>query len=68
MQEKAALTDEIIRLCLRKHASSQIFYEDVPEDIGIEPITEPLQAAPRIGRNEPCPCGSGKKYKRCCGR
>jgi len=21
----------------------------------------------RIGRNEPCPCGSGKKYKRCCG-
>jgi hypothetical protein len=23
--------------------------------------------APKIGRNEPCPCGSGKKYKRCCG-
>ncbi len=22
----------------------------------------------KIGRNEPCPCGSGKKYKRCCGR
>ncbi|MBI5148341.1 SEC-C domain-containing protein, partial [Candidatus Pacearchaeota archaeon] len=22
----------------------------------------------RIGRNAPCPCGSGKKYKRCCGR
>ncbi len=22
---------------------------------------------PKIGRNEPCPCGSGKKYKRCCG-
>jgi uncharacterized protein YecA (UPF0149 family) len=21
----------------------------------------------RIGRNEPCPCGSGKKYKKCCG-
>jgi uncharacterized protein YecA (UPF0149 family) len=21
---------------------------------------------PRVGRNEPCPCGSGKKYKRCC--
>jgi SEC-C motif-containing protein len=25
-------------------------------------------AKPDIGRNEPCPCGSGKKYKRCCGR
>ncbi len=23
--------------------------------------------APKIGRNEPCPCGSGKKYKKCCG-
>jgi preprotein translocase subunit SecA len=22
----------------------------------------------KIGRNEPCPCGSGKKYKHCCGR
>jgi len=21
----------------------------------------------KVGRNEPCPCGSGKKYKRCCG-
>jgi preprotein translocase subunit SecA len=23
---------------------------------------------PKVGRNEPCPCGSGKKYKQCCGR
>ena len=23
--------------------------------------------APKVGRNDPCPCGSGKKYKRCCG-
>lgn len=27
----------------------------------------PVRAAPSVGRNEPCPCGSGKKYKRCCG-
>jgi uncharacterized protein len=26
-----------------------------------------VQAARRVGRNDPCPCGSGKKYKRCCG-
>ena len=25
-------------------------------------------AVPKVGRNEPCPCGSGKKYKKCCGR
>ncbi|WP_369126216.1 SEC-C metal-binding domain-containing protein [Bacillus massiliigorillae] len=22
----------------------------------------------KVGRNEPCPCGSGKKYKKCCGK
>ena len=25
-------------------------------------------AKPKVGRNEPCPCGSGKKYKKCCGK
>ena len=25
-------------------------------------------ATPHVGRNDPCPCGSGKKYKKCCGR
>ena len=29
---------------------------------------EAAPAAKRVGRNEPCPCGSGKKYKHCCGR
>ena len=26
-----------------------------------------VREAPKVGRNEPCPCGSGKKYKKCCG-
>ena len=31
---------------------------------------QPKTASPdgKIGRNDPCPCGSGKKYKNCCGR
>ncbi|MCF0180693.1 MAG: preprotein translocase subunit SecA [Muribaculaceae bacterium] len=29
---------------------------------------QPIVAAPRVGRNDPCPCGSGKKYKQCHGR
>lgn len=28
----------------------------------------PVRKERKIGRNEPCPCGSGKKYKKCCGR
>ena len=27
-----------------------------------------IRQGPKIGRNAPCPCGSGKKYKKCCGR
>jgi hypothetical protein len=28
----------------------------------------PFRAPPKVGRNEACPCGSGRKYKKCCGR
>jgi hypothetical protein len=31
-------------------------------------IASPIRReAPKVGRNDPCPCGSGKKYKKCCG-
>jgi len=36
------------------------FEADVPEDVGT------IKNIQKIGRNEPCPCGSGKKYKKCC--
>ncbi|MBI5893324.1 MAG: preprotein translocase subunit SecA [Deltaproteobacteria bacterium] len=29
---------------------------------------KPVHVGPRVGRNDPCPCGSGKKYKKCCGK
>ncbi|MCX4116190.1 MULTISPECIES: UPF0149 family protein [Aeromonas] len=32
----------------------------------LTPVTLPVRAAPKIGRNDPCPCGSGKKFKQCC--
>jgi uncharacterized protein len=31
------------------------------------PTHAPIRRAPRPGRNEPCPCGSGRKFKKCCG-
>ena len=40
------------------------FDDDYEEDVIIETIR---REQPKIGRNEPCPCGSGKKYKKCCG-
>jgi preprotein translocase subunit SecA len=33
-----------------------------------QPQRAAVPAGRKVGRNEPCPCGSGKKYKHCCGR
>ncbi len=33
-----------------------------------EGVRKPVRAAEKVGRNDPCPCGSGKKYKKCCGK
>jgi preprotein translocase subunit SecA len=33
---------------------------------GPGPISTRRRAQPKVGRNDPCPCGSGKKYKKCC--
>lgn len=30
--------------------------------------SKPITVEDKIGRNDPCPCNSGKKYKKCCGR
>ena len=33
-----------------------------------ENVKQPVKNGEKIGRNDPCPCGSGKKYKNCCGK
>jgi preprotein translocase subunit SecA len=38
------------------------------EEPGQEKKEPVRRSAPKVGRNDPCPCGSGKKYKQCCGR
>ena len=55
----------VIRDCLSDAQDHEITYQDVPRSTGSPDIrNEP----DRIGRNAPCPCGSGRKYKKCCGR
>jgi len=39
-----------------------------PDDMGDMPKLKPVKAELKVGRNDPCPCGSGKKYKKCCGK
>jgi len=61
------------RETLRADAPDQIAGAvlDLAEHWGRRPKTPPPQpivrAGPKVGRNDPCPCGSGKKHKKCCG-
>ena len=45
---------------------------DKPEDVSnLEMLLnwpKPREVEKKVGRNDPCPCGSGKKYKKCCGK
>lgn len=42
--------------------------EDEPQaDVEVSLPVRPIVVAPKVGRNDDCPCGSGKKYKKCCG-
>ncbi|HBO99364.1 MAG TPA: hypothetical protein DD637_05970 [Verrucomicrobia bacterium] len=57
---------------VRDHHERATFVKDAEgwkfqdgEMVAEKPVT---REAPKVGRNDPCPCGSGKKYKKCCGR
>ncbi|MDY3808675.1 preprotein translocase subunit SecA [Desulfovibrio porci] len=63
--EKEALALEFRH---REESSGQLSYSGGGEDEAQPAKGTPAKAAPRVGRNDPCPCGSGKKYKKCCGR
>lgn len=68
-QHRAALT--IVRTLLERGAAEHVRYEDVQPQELAEGLREHTQRqcmpAGIPGRNSACPCGSGKRYKRCCG-
>jgi len=51
----------------QKNYYNENYYEGEFDD-EVERIKPIKKAAPKVGRNDPCPCGSGKKYKKCCGK
>ena len=52
-----------------KHADADLEVAGSTDDRGaaVEITPAPLRTGPKVGRNDPCTCGSGKKYKNCCG-
>jgi preprotein translocase subunit SecA len=58
------------RFSMTRGPVEDAFSQDPPQSQGggQQPIQQTVRRNGRkIGRNEPCPCGSGKKYKKCCG-
>ena len=66
--------------CFGKQVTAEVIYEEAPIERKqvAKPLIEgfaggkmpqkkaPVRKAEKVGRNDPCPCGSGKKYKKCC--
>jgi preprotein translocase subunit SecA len=56
------------------HQTLEQFGGSLPDSAPAEVEEEPVmnitfhRETPKVGRNDSCPCGSGKKYKKCCGK
>ena len=73
---KGAIQDDVVRYIYRVNLVSQPKVEDHLANASVNNPSgdsetekkQPLHNKTEIGRNDPCPCGSGKKYKNCCGK
>lgn len=70
-----AVKGQIVSLEISEYRSEDLTEEDKDSALQLIPFLEKTrqycikkQLSRKVGRNEPCPCGSGKKYKKCCGR
>ena len=68
----AAIREETVRLLYRIKVEQKIEREEVNKVTGTNKDDTaskgPVKKAKKIGRNDLCPCGSGLKYKNCCGK
>lgn len=76
-EEEARLREEAAKLAqsmIFQHDEAVSSLDEDPEQVAVDELTPPAPQQPvrregtKVGRNDSCPCGSGKKYKHCCGR
>ncbi|OGX68233.1 MAG: hypothetical protein A2189_06815 [Paenibacillus sp. RIFOXYA1_FULL_44_5] len=67
------IQEEVATYIMKAHVEANLERQAVAEGQAVDPKVEesgkkPIVRDQKVGRNDPCPCGSGKKYKQCCGR
>ena len=62
------LIDKYVGLYKKLKPALMNDYDDDDDFSDEDEVVTVVRSAPKVGRNDPCPCGSGKKYKKCCGR
>ena len=63
------VTTFLLRAEIRQNIErKEVAKKKITNDGGKETAKKAPKRVKKIGRNEPCPCGSGKKYKQCCGK
>jgi len=63
-----SIKEDVVRYVLRVKVVVKPEEKKMVTNQGDAAEKKPVQVEKKIGRNDPCPCGSGKKYKKCCGR
>ncbi|MEK5272151.1 preprotein translocase subunit SecA [Aeribacillus sp. FSL K6-8394] len=71
----ASIQEEVTKYIMKAEIQNNLERQEVavgeavqPKEGDVQTKKKPVRKAKEVGRNEPCPCGSGKKYKHCCGR
>ena len=64
--EEVRVLQEAIPVSVRR-IHSHWLSKRTPSGGQVPPAPKTATGTPKVGRNDPCPCGSGKKYKKCCG-
>ncbi|MDD2511045.1 MAG: preprotein translocase subunit SecA [Syntrophomonas sp.] len=63
-----SMKEDVVRYIFRVKVVQQPEERKTFENQGEEAEKKPVRVGKKVGRNDLCPCGSGKKYKKCCGR
>jgi len=63
-----SIKEDVVRYILRVRVVQKPEERKMFVNQGEDTVKKPVKVGEKIGRNDMCPCGSGKKYKKCCGR